>query len=310
MSYDNVFTSLEKYNSATDENYLTEAFVFLLNTLLKNEPLISCELLTTICAQNNDFKFTPQDNISILTQETTEYGRPDIKITSPDKQIFIEVKHDSPLGHTQISRYTKALETSLAEQKHVVLLTRFAVDFSEQQEKPYKHIRWYEVYNWLSEAKSKISDAVSIYLIESFNSFLEAKQMSMQKVGWEYINGVPALNNLMTMIEVALEGAHLKVYAKSAGWEFKGFWLEKKEFACLIYYNNPLVITFELVNKGKYDTTRLKKPTYELREGNDRLWFRLPLEDFYFFSLNKDAQLEVIAKFLKTAYLETKQIVI
>ena len=52
--------------------------------------------------------------------------------------------------------------------------------------------------------------------------------MSVQKVTWEYVNGVPAFNNLMNMIEAAIQGARLSIYGKSAGWEFKGYWLENK----------------------------------------------------------------------------------
>jgi len=35
MSGVNIFSALAKYNSASDENYLTESFVFVINTLLQ-----------------------------------------------------------------------------------------------------------------------------------------------------------------------------------------------------------------------------------------------------------------------------------
>ena len=104
---------------------------------------------------------------------------------SIDKLIYVEVKHDSPLGHRQVSRYKKALESSIATIKHVVLLTRFAVDYEDQKEKPYKHIRWFEVHNWLDSAQKEVKDPICVYFIDEFKSFLEVKQMSMQKVGWE-----------------------------------------------------------------------------------------------------------------------------
>jgi len=214
MSGENIFSALAKYNSAIDENYLTESLVFVINTLLQQERPIGLEILTKLCVKNNDFSFETDEDISVSTQETTEQGRPDIKVSSPDKLIYIEVKHDSPLGLQQLERYKKALEPSTAAIKHVVLLTRFAIDFEEQEEKPYKHVRWFEVYNWLANTKVRAKDPVSIYLIESFKSFLEVKQMSIQKVGWEYINGVPALTNLINMIEVAIQGAPLPIYGK------------------------------------------------------------------------------------------------
>jgi len=307
MSSENIFSALAKYNSAIDENYLTESLVFVINTLLQQEPSVGLNILTQLCVKNNDFCFDADETVTISTQEMTEQGRPDIKVSTPDKLIYIEVKHDSPLGPQQISRYKRALESSVATVKHVVLLTRFAIDFEEQEEKPYKHVRWFEVYNWLEEAKVKLKDPIAVYLIDSFNSFLEVKQMSLQKVGWEYINGVPALNNLVNMLEVAIQGASIPIYGKSPGWDYKGFWLEDREFISVIYYNDHLLITFELVDKRKYNKELLDESSYELREGKERLWFRLDLEKRHFFSLDKNEQLEEITNFVKKAYSDAQQ---
>ena len=134
MSSENIFSALAKYNPAADENYLTEAFVFLINALLQQERSVGLEILTQLCVQNNEFSFDVDEDISVSTQETTEQGRPDIKVSSLDKLIYIEVKHDSPLGHRQLERYKKALGSSNAAIKHVVLLTRFAIDFDEHEE--------------------------------------------------------------------------------------------------------------------------------------------------------------------------------
>jgi hypothetical protein len=304
---DNIFSALAKYNSAIDENYLTESFVFVLNTLMEYEPQIGVKITNNLCFTDNEIGFGDNERISISTQDVTEEGTPDIKVSSPNKLIYIEVKHDSPLGKRQLSRYKKVLELSTADIKHVVLLTRFAIDIEDEAEKPYKHVRWFEIYNWLTEVKKGTKGSISKYLIESFNSFLEGKQMSLQKVGWEYINGVPALNNLLSMLEVGLQGASISIYGKSAGWDFKGFWLEKKEYASVIHYGNHLIITFEIADKTKYDKNLVQHPSYELTEGKERLWFRLPLEKYHFFSLDKDEQLELITKFLKIVYKEAQQ---
>lgn len=308
MFGDNIFSALAKYNSATDENYLTEAFVFLINSLLEKERQLGLEFLTWFCVENNGFRFNTDEDISVSTQEVTEQGTPDIKISSADKLIYVEVKHDSSLGYQQIERYKKALDSSTATTKQVVLLTRFTIDFNENEERPHKHVRWFEVYNWLAHAKTQ--DSVAAYLLGQFMSFLEVKQMSIQKVGWEYINGVPALNNLINMIEVAIQDVKIpfhSAYPKSTGWDFKGFLLENKEFWCGIYYDNPLVLTFELLDKQKFNQNHPGTANYELRKGKERLWFRLPLEDIHFFSLDKDKQLEEITKFVKTAYAEAQQ---
>jgi len=310
MSGANIFSALAKYNSASDENYLTESFVFVINTLLQQERPIGIEILTQLCVKNNEFSFGMDEVISVSTQEVTEQGTPDIKISSPDKLIYIEVKHDSPLGPNQLARYKKALDSSSVTIKHVILLTRFAIDFEEQGKRPYKHVRWFEVYNWLANAKDKAQNPVSGYLIDSFNSFLEAKQMSMQKVGWEYINGVPALNNLMNMIEMAIQSVGIPFYAaypRAAGWNFRGFWLEDRRFWCGIHFSNPSVVTFELIDKKKFNTKIIESPSYSMKEGRERIWFRFPLEDSPFFSLEKDEQLEEITRFVSKSYAEAQR---
>jgi len=170
MSINNIFTTLGKYNSAVDENYLTESFVYIINELLLRESSFGTDFLNYICVVDDEFNFAYDEIIQVSTQEVTEYGTPDIKISSPDKLIYIEVKHDSPLGNQQISRYKKALESSIVPIKRVILLTRFSIE-SDESEKPYRHIRWFEIYNYLSDIKGKLDDPVCSYLIDSFNFF-------------------------------------------------------------------------------------------------------------------------------------------
>jgi hypothetical protein len=307
MSGENIFSALAKYNSAIDENYLTESFVFVINTLLERERSIGLEILNQLCVNNNEFSFDTNEVISVSTQEVTEQGTPDIKVSSFNKLIYIEVKHDSPVDPEQLKRYKKDLESRKATVKRLILLTKFPVDISEHQGIPDKHVRWFEIYNWLANGKKKVKDSISRYLTEQFISFLEVKQMSIQKVGWEYINGVPAFNNLINIIEAASQGASIPIYGKSSGWDFKGFWLVNKEFWCGIYYSDPLVITFEIQDKKKFDTKVVETTTYPIREDKSSIWFRFELEHKHFFSLDKDEQLEEITKFVKASYEEAQK---
>src|SRR3989304_3105593 len=126
MSGGNIFSALARYNSATDENYLTESFVFLLDSLLERERDVGLEILNQLCVKDNDFSFDTNEIIAISTQDVTEEGTPDIKVSSPNKLIYMGVRHDSPLGYKQIERYKKALGSSPAVIKQVILLTRFA----------------------------------------------------------------------------------------------------------------------------------------------------------------------------------------
>jgi len=304
MSDENIFSALAKYNSATDENYLTEAFVFVLKHLLEKERSIGIKILTNLCVNNNEFSFDANEDISITTQVSTEQGTPDIEITSPDKLIYIEVKHESDLGTRQISRYKKALDASQKPVRCVILLSRFVVDF-EENERPYKCVHWHKICDLFQNTIARAKEPVSGYLIDAFKSFLEAKGMIIKQVGLEYVNGMHALNSLMNMIESAIEASGIRFfqdYPRSAGWEFKGYWMEEKQYWCGVHFNNPTVLTFELADKGRFNQKNIEKTGYELKEGKERLWFRLPLEEINFFSLDKDKQLEEITKFVKAAY--------
>lgn len=283
----NIFASLSKYNSAVDENYLTESFVFVLNSLLESDRSGCLEILRHLCVEENEFNFLSDENIAISTQETTEQGRPDIKIYSPDKLIYIEVKHDSGLGYRQIQRYKEALKLSKATVKEVILLTRFTVDFNEEEEKPHKHIRWFQIYNWLSDLK--VENPINDYLIKSLLKFLEVKNMSIQKIPWEYINGTPAFKNFINMLEVAIQAASLKVYKKSAGWDWMGFYIESKKKFCGISYDNPLLLKFEVYEEKKTGSSAT-----------------LNLESVHFFSLDKDEQLNQLTQFIKKCNKEQK----
>jgi hypothetical protein len=287
----NIFVSLSKYNSPVDENYLTEAFVFLLNSLLENDPSACLDILRRLCLNESDYDFRNDENIAISTQETTEHGRPDIKISSPNKLIYIEVKHDSGLGDKQIERYKKALNVSNVETKKVILLTKFGIDFAEGQEKPDKYVRWFEIYNWLS--KLKVENEIDKYLIKSFSNFLEVKNMSLQKVTWEYINGVRAFKNLINMIEVAINASNIKIYQRHgrAAMTWMGFYIESNKILCYVEYDNPLVLKLDAYGERKAIFTSM-----------------LNLESVHFFSLDKDEQLEKIRQFIKEKYKEAKKV--
>jgi len=306
----NIFSTLAKYSPAMDENYLTESFVFIIDTLLCQERPIGIEILNQLCAENNEFLFDIDTDISITTQATTDQGTPDIKISSPGKLIYIEVKDYSPVEPNQLKRYKIGLESSLADIKRLILLTRFPIDSSEHRDIPDKHLCWFEVYNSLADAKNKAQDPVTIYLIKSFMSFLEVKRMNIEKVGWEYINGVPAFNSLINMIESAIKAVKIprhKTYPRASAWDSKGFWMENKKHWCGIYYNAPTVIIFKAFNKEDLDVGRVGKITYPVKEALRSIWFQLRLEDIYFFSLDKDRQLEAITKFIEMAYAEAQK---
>lgn len=104
----NIFSTLSKYAGA-EENFLTEAFVYLINELLRREYEGGKTLIQKLIGKEKNI-FSDYYPISVVTQSTLEEGRPDICIqTSQDKLFFIEVKHDSPLHPGQLEAYYSEL---------------------------------------------------------------------------------------------------------------------------------------------------------------------------------------------------------
>ena len=209
--------------------------------------------------------------ILITTQEVTEQGRPDIKIASPDKLIYVEIKQDSPLGYRQIERYTNVLNKSSVIIKHVILLSTFSMEL-EGKEKPYKHVFWYEVHNWLSNAI--IQDSISKYLRGEFNSFLKEKQMTIEKVDWEYMKGMQALVNLMSMIESGIKSINLTIAPRAQGNESIGRYFGGTDYWCGIIYSQPLELQFNIRDKARYDVKFIEDSTYgDILNNREILYF-------------------------------------
>lgn len=302
----NLFGDLSKHLSERHEDFLTNSFVYLLNYFLENEKPLGTDLLNFICFKNEEIAFSEEEAIVITTQKFTDVGTPDIELKSNDKFIYIEVKHDSGLGNQQIERYRKALDKEHASLKKIVLLTKFSIDLAtkNQEGHPDKHIRWYQIHRYLEGLKPKTD--ICKFLIDQFTDFLEGKQMAIQRVRWEYTNGIRAFFNLVDMIGVAIEELGIKIYSKSAGWDWRGYYLESKDEFCGIYHSEPdYVYLFIYAPNFKSQDKNFIYPFYEEDNG---IYFELSLEDSYFFSLQKEDQLNVLKKFISACHPEAKRL--
>ncbi|MBN1135415.1 MAG: PD-(D/E)XK nuclease family protein [Anaerolineae bacterium] len=280
----NVFSHLSRF-AASEENYLTEALVFVVRLLLERSTPLGLELVNLLCGAEHDTWFQDPTTVVISTQVATEIGIPDIEIRGVDTLVYIEVKHDSPLGAGQLEAYKMQLQRSGLANTRLVLLSRSKSSAlgTTLPASEYHHLCWYQVYNWLAAAD--LRDKVCRYIADSLQGFLEEKRMSLKKVKWEYIEGIPAMLILTDMMEAALTEVLPKVkFTRTAGWSWRGFYLLEDYFFG-VRYGLPLVIAFE-GNKGN----RPRK--YERY---------LDLEACHFFALNKDEQFECIIEFLRQA---------
>jgi len=219
---DNLLIALDRWASGQHENFLTEAFVDVLNRLSSSSPELFGQLLKRI----TDGEFNPAveelAGFNVVSQLSTDQGSPDIAIMGPDHYALIEVKDQSPVDPDQLNRYSRLIELNTAGNKCLVLLTRDQappLDIKWLQ----KPIRWYQVLEWIGDIKDKHElDDVSGYVIRQFLGFLEGRGMAVEKVGWEFAPGLRQLMNLKTLMREALEGAGAHRVWTSYGSEFNG----------------------------------------------------------------------------------------
>jgi hypothetical protein len=283
----NIFSSISKYAARQDENYLTEVLVFVLQLIKEKSHKKISGILTNICGPDTEGWFQYHADINIATQMSVVEGRPDIVITTgEDRVVFIEVKHDSRLGLDQLERYYEHLKSSSYLEKQLVFLTRSKHSIQETTLDPerFHHVSWYQISGWLSETDFK-NDIVN-HTIQQFLEFLREKEMSMEKITWEYIEGVQAMRNLLSMLGTAIAEADPSLgVKKTMGWSWAGYYLEGNIFLGFRYEDN-LIISFE--NNGG------DNPTFK-RD--------LDLEQVHFFSLRAGEQLECLIDFIKETYL-------
>jgi hypothetical protein len=278
----NIFSTLFKYCVGSDENYLTDAFAYVLRLLLHRAPQNGITIINQLCGLQQANCFEQPTTITINTQVTVDEGRPDIEVRDHNILVYVEVKHDAPLSEGQLEYYKSKLIDSPHAFTQLVLLTRSRLSAKETTlfHEQYHHIRWYEVHDLLAHAP--ISDNICRFFVDELLQFLKEKNMVMNKVTWEYIRGVPALLDLTNMLEEAVaEVMNSRKMRRTAGWSWRGFYSEDG-FYIGIPYDHPTSITFQ--NNGG------RNPTY-IRD--------LELENAHFFSLAQGEQFECIVSFLR-----------
>ena len=134
--------------------------------------------------------------------------------------------------------------------------------------------------------------------------------MNVEKVGPEYVGGMLAFNNLVSMIEEAIHKAGILLYSgfpRFASWDFKGFYVAGNDFWCGVYYDDPLTVRFKMMHRKDFDAKLVETPSYPVDESKHSTWFCLPLKDIDFFAMDSDEQLGELTRFVKTAYAEAQQ---
>jgi hypothetical protein len=166
---------------------------------------------------------------------------------------------------------------------------------------------WYEIYNELSNIKPR--DTLCKYFIDTFLKFMEVKGMSIKKVRWEYIEGLPTFFDLTKMIRVGIKANKIEKIKKSFAENWYGHYWNNKDFWAGVYYSDHMKVVFE-DDRAISDSTfrkHSKKLPYKIKEEDNLIRYYLELEKIHFFSLNKDEQQKEISSFIKYCYKNAKK---
>ncbi len=280
-----VFTALSANGSTEPENHLTDSQAYLLRLLLERYPESGLAVIRHLAGPAMEGRPSVARRVAVATQVSVGTGRVDLHISAgTDALIYVEIKHDAPLGPGQLEYYRDHLDATGLPHRRLVLLSRSRATAQQTTLPPDRchHVCWYQVHEWLADAE--LSDPVCRHFADDFVRFPEAKQMSIEKVSWEYMQGVPALVRLTGMMEAAVhELWPMSAVKRTAGWNWRGFFVAGSYFVG-VRLHQPLVVVLE-DNLGT-------NPAFK-RD--------LDLEATRFFALTSGEQLEALIEFLRTS---------
>lgn len=305
-----IFSALYRWAHRQDENFTTEAFVYLLNHLLGHERACGEALVRLLCFPEDPTSHVGGRIHEITTQWVTEEGTPDIRIESDALVAFIEVKKGSGLARDQLGRYRRILaKQAEGRATRLGLLTVYPMGVQEDEERPDSHARWDQVADLLG--KLELSQELSKYLVDEFLSFLRGQVMTVQRVSWEYMAGTKALCDLTNMIGKAVEGARIPIHQCSGAWGYRGYYLDGKKYWVGVYLETPQQIVFETV-ESRVDAAKVKElGRAEVREdGKCVIRLDLDSEPVHFFARSKESQLECLTGFVGGAYRDMERCLI
>lgn len=303
-----IFSILASYKPGeartSEENYTTELLSYILAYSIKIKSTLFIEFMKLL---NYEFTIEDLDYITICTQklfkiEQNIFAIPDITINYYDKKyIFIEVKIEAAINQYEISEneiidQLKKYERIVTKQeKEICLLTKYYYCRPN-----IKKIRWYRICQLLEDYKT--SDTIEEYLKKSFLYYLEEAKMSLpKKVGYEIINGVESLKNLMHQLEFMLEGYDTQ---KSFGSSYLGYYLvskksKEKKLAWVGTYYDGAQIILEVMDQACSEKIINESPSGFLlkREDGKKIVHSIfNFEDNVYFCLKPERQVEELKK--------------
>lgn len=242
-------TNILSLSKIKDENYLTRIFSYLLST---QQGYASCILKKCF-----DYEILPDEIFVVECEKSIEnkYGRPDITIRiGTDKKIALENKIYADFTENQIPKYKQD------DVYDKVFILYKAVTSVEQFSKSDKAVSWHDI----SIATKQFNNQNLI--LREFCNYLKEEGFTVEKVGYEIINGGKALSNLHKMIINILEDKRknkkIISYNRSGGsFGYTPFTIEilsKKSFVLYINYTDIILLLATTYDKNIKEKLNLK----------------------------------------------------
>lgn len=312
----NLFVRLHKWAYRQDENFLTEAFAYVLKHLIEYEPEAAVHLVESLTGGLIRLKPEQTKLLRIESQAVSDEGIPDLMLRTAHQLVIVEVKSASEPRPEQLVRYRRLLKESGLAETALVLLTRYPVNLEEGTERPEVRVRWFQVAEWLNLEQQRYTfQAVSKYLVEQFVGFLRTRNMVMGEVTWELPGGVRALRALADMLYEAATacGVRARIWGNRG---CMGVYLEGQLYWVGVDFDRPEILTFETWNAAvdRESAERLGAgKIYEWTNEPGFGWRRelnLETEEVHFFARSKASQLQLLENFLRECLDQVRTVVI
>jgi len=303
----NIFEVLKRGNVRNEEYFSSS-----LSVVLNENPELTSFLINKIFGTDVHLE---EEDYEVVLEESFEEGRIDIVIKSLSSNIYIENKISADLGENQLERYSNYIRQRQNNAK-LILLSRDYIEDPIIKECTDEYLFWSELYQMIEEFLVRYSDKIKknkngkVYLITRFLEFLRGKNMSDEKVSWEYYGGLKSFLNLLNMIQSVLkrlqkEDLIKEVSKKNIGIDYAGCYIRKSEgynswdFWVGINYSSPEKLYFEFLEKFIVkckDTESFEKMPKSPDDDPSKI---LDFDEIYFLAFSKEQQKKAIYDFVK-----------
>jgi hypothetical protein len=316
----NLFAALNNWaaRNRQDENFVTEAFAYVLKHLIREECTIAAALLNLVMHTDPPLAISDLNGIVVIPHPRTDCGcdiiYPDIELRYRDVHLtFLEAKVGSRSPKSQFNKYIAALKARSNKYRNVNLVyaTRDPVPFKAKDGLPVWNVRWREIWELL-ERKLELAQDSNTFLLKEFCSYLRGKGATIKDFEKEWREKNVERGSLGMWLEKAAKMNGLDPTAAKAGSHKKHAWdgyylrfsdsADEKQFSFGFHFGRPFELIFTTLNFA-IDTDLIPVNSGEVvmwpyRNNRGFRWLRTTSLGPEFFELTDNEKWKTFSSFL------------